>query len=148
MPYCTQCGSQVAGTARFCGTCGAAQAISPKSEILKEMSPRTASVLCYIPFVGWIASIVVLASSRFRQNREVRFHAFQGLYLFVAWLLIEEVMKPWLGHWPGSSRLPARLLQLGILAAWIVMLIKTSRSEFFSLPLFGDLADKSVSEQK
>jgi uncharacterized membrane protein len=114
------------------------------------MSQRTASILCYIPFFGWIFAIIVLAAERFREDREVRFHAFQGLYLFVAWLLVDQVIQPWFGHWGhwGGAGLPGKILQLGILAAWIIMLIKTSRSEFFSLPIFGDLAEKSVSEQK
>jgi uncharacterized membrane protein len=112
------------------------------------MSRRTASILSYSPFFGWIFAIIVLAADRFREDREVRFHAFQGLYLFVAWLLVDQVIQPWFGHWSGAARLPGRLLQLGILAAWIIMLVKTSREEFFSLPIFGDLAEKSVSEQK
>jgi uncharacterized membrane protein len=151
MPYCTQCGTQVADSARYCGTCGAPQAVqapSASSDFLGGISRRTASILCYIPFFGWIFAIIVLASDRFRDDREIRFHAFQGLYLFVAWLLVDQVIQPWFGHWPGAAALPGKILQLGILAAWIVMLVKTSRDEFFSLPLFGDLAEKSVSEQK
>jgi uncharacterized membrane protein len=151
MPYCTQCGNQVSDAARFCGKCGAPQAgaasVPRSSEFLQSMSSRTASVLCYIPFFGWIPAIIVLASQRFREDRNVRFHAFQGLYLFVAWLIVDQVIHPWFGHWHGGAA-PAKILQLGILVAWIVMLVKTSRSEFFSLPIFGELAEKSVSEQK
>ena len=58
------------------------------------ISPRTASLLCYIPILGWIVSIVVLASARFRADSRVRFHAFQGLYLFVAWLIVDWVLGP------------------------------------------------------
>lgn len=152
MPYCTQCGNQVNDTARFCGRCGAPQAdpVPPpaSSDVLRDMSPRMASILCYIPFFGWIPAIVVLASQRFRNDRDVRFHAFQGLYLFVAWLIVDQVIHPWFGHWPGTGGAPSKILQLGIIVAWIVMLVKTSRSEFFSLPIFGELASKSVSEQK
>jgi uncharacterized membrane protein len=152
MPYCTQCANPVSDTARFCGRCGAPQAgaaTPPASaDFLRNMSPRTASILCYIPFFGWIAAIIVLASLRFRDNRDVRFHAFQGLYLFVAWLIVDQVIHPWFGHWPGTGDAPTKILQLGIIVAWILMLIKTSRSEFFSLPIFGELAAKSVSEQK
>ena len=58
------------------------------------MTPRTAAILCYIPVVGWIAAVVVLATDQFRRNRTLRFHAFQGLYLFVAWLIVSEVIGP------------------------------------------------------
>jgi hypothetical protein len=73
------------------------------------VSPRTASLLCYIPILGWIVAIVVLASARFRDNARVRFHAFQGLYLFVAWLIVDWVLSPmfsiafW-GPFPWFSR--------------------------------------------
>jgi len=64
--------------------------VSPRrtQDPLSGISPRTASILCYIPVVGWIASIIVLAADRFRNDHRVRFHAFQGLYLFVAWLIV------------------------------------------------------------
>ena len=61
---------------------------------LESLNPKTASILCYIPWVGWVAAIVVLASDRFRHDRAVRFHAFQGLYLFVAWLIADQVIRP------------------------------------------------------
>ena len=51
-------------------------------------------MLCYIPFAGWIACIVVLASPQFREDQAVRFNAFQGLYLFVAWLLVQTSCIP------------------------------------------------------
>ena len=47
-------------------------------------------------------SIIVLAADKFRTNRAVRFHAFQGLYLFVAWLIVQQVIAPWFRHFPGE----------------------------------------------
>src|SRR5438105_7653090 len=99
MPFCSQCGNQVAAADVFCGRCGARQPAgagrpTPAADPLAGINPRTASILCYIPGVGWIASIIVLASERFRHNRAVRFHAFQGLYLFVAWLMEDWVLRP------------------------------------------------------
>ena len=63
---------------------------------LASIDGRTASILCYIPGVGWIMSIIVLASDRFRRDRAVRFHGFQALYLFVAWLIEQQVVGPML----------------------------------------------------
>jgi len=112
------------------------------------ISDRTASLLCYIPMVGWIAAIIVLASHRFRQEPKVRFHAFQGLYLFVAWLLVQWVVSPALEFNGGVSRLFGGLLHLLIFAAWIYMLVKVSHNEDYRLPIVGELADRSVSEQR
>jgi len=117
------------------------------------ISNRNAELLCYIPMVGWIAAIVVLASDRFRRDSNVRFHAFQGLYLFVAWLMVEWVVSPvlfisgWHGGFPLHNLL-ARGLELLIFIAWIVMIVKVSHDEHFKLPIIGELAERSVSEQR
>src|ERR1700733_14040525 len=97
MPYCCQCGKSVGDRDAYCGVCGARQpaaAAAPPIDYLHGISPRTASLLCYIPMLGWIVSIVVLASARFRHDGRVRFHAFQGLYLFVTWLIVDWVIGP------------------------------------------------------
>jgi uncharacterized membrane protein len=118
---------------------------------MQGISPRTASLLCYIPILGWIVAIVVLASARFRQDARVRFHAFQGLYLFVAWLIVDWVLSPMFGlaFWgPPFHRVFPALLKAVIFGAWIFMIVKTSQDETFKLPILGDLAEKSVSEQR
>lgn len=153
MPYCCQCGKPVGNRDAYCGSCGARQPVSapPPADYLHGISPRAASLLCYIPIVGWIVSIVVLASSRFRSDTRVRFHAFQGLYLFVAWLLVDWVVGPMFGFafWgpPFHNVLPG-LLKAVIFGTWIFMIIKTSQDEMYKLPILGDLAEKSVSEQR
>jgi len=95
--------------------------------------------------MGWIAAIIVLASPRFRHDRIVRFHAFQGLYLFVAWLIIH-----WTFGWmwgPMGGRMPfIPMLQAGLLFVWIFMIIKTKKGIVFSLPIIGELAERSLSE--
>lgn len=115
---------------------------------LDDLNPRTAALLCYVPILGWIASVFVLAASRFRYDRETRFHAFQGLYLFVAWLLIDWVIAPLFAFSPSVFRFSvSKLLHAVVLGAWIWMLIKVAQRENFKLPILGDLAEKSVAEQ-
>jgi len=103
-------------------------------------------VLCYIPFLGWVAAIVVLASHRFRHDRTVRFHAFQGLYLFVAYLLVDWVLAPFFRMLPGLRFPLDKLLGLALLAVWIFMIVKTSQDQTYSLPILGELAQKSAAE--
>lgn len=105
------------------------------------------SVLCYVPGIGWIASIIVLASERFRRDRPVRFHAFQGLYLFVAWLMNAWVIRP-LSSMMGDSlhfSLHA-LVSVVLLGMAIFMMIKAAHDQPYALPLFGELAERSVEE--
>ncbi|MBA3973998.1 MAG: hypothetical protein C0504_07240 [Candidatus Solibacter sp.] len=158
MPFCTHCGSQVQPADTYCASCGSAQrdaSPAPKAapnasagrDPFEGLDPRRAAIFCYIPLVGWIASIVVLAAERFRDARDTRFHAFQGLYLFVAWLFVDWVFSPFT-HWADSMKALSSIMKVGVFGAWIFMLVKTSQGETFRLPLLGELADRSVSEQK
>jgi uncharacterized membrane protein len=147
MPFCCQCGCQVTDADQYCAKCGGRQAgARAGTDLAAGFSPRTASILCYIPWVGWIAAIVVLASSTFRNNRTVRFHAFQGLYLFVAGLIVKWVFTPFTFMGRGPNFHLAGLLELAILALWIFMIVKTSQEQVVSLPVIGELAEKSLSE--
>ena len=149
MPYCTQCGAEVTDFDRFCRRCGTAQPVTGPSGQSKppaaSVSPRAASILCYVPWLGWIASIYVLATDRFRTEQEVRFHAYQGLYLFVAWMLVHYVVGFWQAFLPGPDLPFDKLLEFLILILWIVMLVKTSKGERFSIPVVGELAERSLS---
>jgi uncharacterized membrane protein len=153
MPFCSQCGNQVGAADPFCGHCGARQPVAaarsgsppPVRDPLAGLSPRTASVLCYIPGIGWIACIIVLASDKFRRYRPVRFHAFQGLYLFVAWLMNAWVLRPMSFLVPHQFPFH-HLVQLVLLGMSIFMMIKAGHDEPYALPLFGELAQRSVAE--
>jgi uncharacterized membrane protein len=146
MPFCSQCGNGVGATDAFCGRCGARQPVTPiPGQPLSGISPRSASILCYVPLIGWIAAIVFLASEKFRTDRNVRFHAFQGLYLFVAWLIVNQVVKPMFAPLPGPNYI-GNLLNLAVLGVSIFMIVKTAGEETYSLPVLGELADKSLRE--
>ena len=145
----------------FCGRCGSRQpaAVPPggpppaagrnpspiAADPLAGINPRTAAILCYVPAIGWIASIVVLASQRFRRNRLVRFHAFQGLYLFVAWLMEDWVLRPMAFFMIPHLHIH-QLVEAVLLGMSIFMMVKASHNEAYSLPLFGELAQRSVVE--
>ena len=151
MPYCCQCGKNVGNHDAYCGVCGARQPLSPSPAVdyMQGISPRTASLLCYIPILGWIVAIVVLASARFRDDTRVRFHAFQGLYLFVTWLLVDWFLSPMFRlAGPPFHQLFPGLMKAAVFVAWIFMIVKTSHDETYKLPILGDLAEKSVSEQR
>ena len=151
MPYCCQCGQKVGSSDVYCAVCGTRQP-PPVTDYLHGITPRTASLLCYVPIIGWIVSIVVLASARFRSDTRVRFNAFQGLYLFVAWLLVDWVLGPMfaLTHFwgPPLYKIFPALLKATLIGAWVLMIVKTAHDEQYKLPIVGDLAEKSVSEQR
>jgi len=155
MPFCSQCGNQVAPADLFCGRCGGKQPaepvtgmgpgpFAPGKDPLASVNPRTASIFCYVPGIGWIASIIVLASERFRHDLKVRFHAFQGLYLFVAWLMEDWVLRP-IFHLVPNFQIH-HIIEAVLLGMSIFMMVKASHEQAYQLPLFGELAQKSVTE--
>lgn len=163
MPFCTQCGHQGTDADAFCANCGARQsaagtagtrsahpagtASTPTQDPLAGLSPRTAAILCYVPGIGWIAAIIVLAARKFKNDHLIRFHAFQGLYLFAAWLIVDWVVGPIVRAAPGP-RFPIDLILHGvILAVCIFMMIKASHNEAYVLPIIGELAQRSATEQ-
>src|ERR1700690_7269 len=148
MAYCCKCGNGVQDTDRFCAKCGNEQSgARPPADFAASFSPKTAAILCYVPWLGWIAAIVVLASNTFRTNRTVRFHAFQGLYLFVAWLIGQWVFKPW-DFFMGSPHVPVvEIMKLALLVLSIFMMVKASEEKPYSLPILCELAERSLAEQ-
>ena len=146
----------------FCAQCGKRQSDAsappnaprppqsppvPAQDPLAGLTPRTASILCYVPVVGWIAAVVVLAARKFRHDRIVRFHAFQGLYLFAAWLVVDWVVQPLMAAMPDRVVRIDRILEGLILAVWVLMMVKASHDEHYVLPIIGELAQKSAAEQ-
>ena len=152
MPFCSQCGHQVGDIDAFCASCGARQPVSeprtnpPRTteDYLSGISPQTLAILCYIPLVGWVASIIVLAAQTFRRNITLRFHAFQGLYLFAAYLIVDWAIQPIFAVMPGHFFRPDHLLRGLLIGVWIFMLVKASQGQAYSLPVIGELAQRSA----
>jgi uncharacterized membrane protein len=106
--------------------------------------------LCYIPVFGVIPAILFLAAHKYRKNTRVRFNAFQALYLFVAWLIISSAAPTLLftglpGF--GLEHLIIDILKVAVFVCWIYLLIKAANHEEVRLPLIGDLAARSTTEQ-
>jgi uncharacterized membrane protein len=161
MPYCSQCGNQVGEQDAYCTRCGARQPVPMPGRLdaaSEAVSDRASCVLCYLPFLGWVVAIIVLASARFRNHSIVRFHAFQGLYLFVTWLLVDRVLNPLLlvmvarpfsqagGFWPPGFGLSGVLsiLELAIIVISVVMMFRVTDREVLRLPVLSELAEKSL----
>jgi len=158
MPYCTQCGTQVSASDSFCSKCGGMQPGAPpnrdssstsassKKDFTDSIDDRTWTTLCYLPGLGWLASVFVLAAARFQHDRNSRFHAFQGLYLFVAWLILDWGVGPFIWRGEGLRISLQGLFHLALIGVGIFMMVKTYNREHFRLPVFGELADRSLAD--
>ena len=78
----------------------------------------------------------------------MRFNAFQGLYLFAAWLVVQWVIQPmsWFAHHSGVLRAD-RVLEMLLIGVGIFMMVKASHDEVYVLPIVGELAQRSAAEQ-
>src|SRR5205085_11503312 len=114
---------------------------------LATVSPRADSILCCIPTVGWSFAVIILAARRFKTDSTVRFHAFQGLYLFAAWLMVQWVIRPMSQAIYHSGFRFYHLLEAGLFFTSVFMIVKASRDEAYVLPIIGELAQRSAVEQ-
>lgn len=148
MAFCAKCGTAVSEDAAFCPSCGSAVGSGPApGPSVTGVSSNLAGLLTYVPFVGWVISIAFLLIEPYKNDKFVRFHAFQSLFFALVCLLI---------HWALSvALLPARwigfpvfwiwsLVRLAILACWVFLMYKAYNNERFMLPVIGPLAAKQA----
>ena len=118
----------------------------PRGPVRPTIAPNKAALLCYIPGLGWIASVIFLALDPYRDNRYVRFHAFQGLYLAVLWLLTKVFFFPFpMGPMHDFPFHGLRgVLQLLVIIAQVAGIIKTAQNQEYRIPIISELAEKSL----
>jgi len=86
MAFCASCGAPVEG--KFCAKCGAPMgaAVPPPGAApgvaAAGMTDNAASALCYV--LGLITGILFLVLAPYNQNKTIRFHAFQSIFLSIA----------------------------------------------------------------
>lgn len=100
------------------------------------IQPNVAALLCYL--VGWITGLVFFLIEK--ENKFVRFHAFQSLVTFgsLAVLTIVLTFVPVIG-W---SIIP--VVYLVQLVLWVVLMVKAYQGELFKLPIAGEMAEKKA----
>ena len=111
------------------------------------MAPNVAGLLCYVPCcIGLIFSIVVAIAEK--QNRSVRFHAFQSLLFHAAFIVLMFAIGAGYAVL-GILGLDAVgvilwLLQMlafvGFVGILIFLMVKANGGEEFELPVIGPMA--------
>jgi uncharacterized membrane protein len=110
------------------------------------LSDNMAAALSYLFTV--ITGILFLVLEPYNRSKFVRFHAFQSIFFFAAWMVfwilmtILTYMLPFgLGFLLGLLSI---VVWLGGLAVWILLMVKAYNNERFKLPVIGDLAEKQA----
>jgi uncharacterized membrane protein len=157
MAFCANCGSPVEG--RFCAKCGAAQttAAAPAGTPLPAtaapmaqsapLAENVASALCYALTV--ITGVLFLVLEPYNKNRNIRFHAFQAIFLFIAALVCRIALSfLFTALWSVSGfflvSALSMLFGLACLILWLYMLVSTYQGKRVVLPVIGPLAEKQA----
>ncbi|HZQ55747.1 MAG TPA: hypothetical protein VFB14_26350 [Bryobacteraceae bacterium] len=152
MAFCPNCGTQTTGA--FCPNCGAAAtagagpaagaAYAPPAgtATTSGMSENVASALSYL--FGFITGIIFLVIAPYNQNKTVRFHAFQSIFLSIAVVVVEVAWSfiSLLTHGIGFLLYP--ILMLCFFGIWLYMMWTAYNNKKVKLPLIGDLAEKQA----
>ncbi|MDQ2900796.1 MAG: hypothetical protein M3Y07_13505 [Acidobacteriota bacterium] len=148
MAFCPNCGTAASG--QFCPNCGTNIAAEPAGSTatpLRANAPgltnNIASALCYV--VPLICGIVFLVLDPYKNDRKVRFDAFQSIFLAIAVIVVGyilEIVLPeisWNLYWPIHS-----LYRLACLLLWIYLAVKAFQNAKTVLPGIGPLAEKQA----
>ena len=159
MAFCPTCGASVEG--RFCAKCGSSVAAgapaagagpsgpvySPPDAGASAMADNVAGALCYS--LGLITGILFLVLAPYNKNPNIKFHAFQSIFMSVGCILLSIVLGIVLSILLGMLHIfglffISALIRLGFFCLWIFMLLATYQGKKIVLPLIGPFAEQQA----
>ncbi|OBW63313.1 MAG: hypothetical protein A9183_02765 [Dehalococcoides mccartyi] len=98
------------------------------------LQENIAGLLCYV--LAWISAIIFLILEK--DNKFVRFHAYQSLVVFGSLQIIGLVLTiiPLLGVFISWA------ISVLSFILWIVLIVKASQGLKYKLPIAGDIAER------
>lgn len=110
------------------------------------MSENVASALCYL--FGFITGIIFLVLAPYNQNRTVRFHAFQSIFLNIGAFICSIGLSILLGmlHFIGLffGLMVGPLIWLLFFCLWLYMMWSAYQGKKVMLPIIGEIAQKQA----
>jgi uncharacterized membrane protein len=158
MAFCPNCGTQATGA--FCPNCGAAVAAAgaappppgagaaaPQYQPAQPLSApgmgdNVAGALCYL--FGFITGIIFLILAPYNQSKTVRFHAFQSIFLNVAYFILHLIFAMFVIMTHGIFAFLTFLLFPAGLILWLYMMYSAFNNKKVKIPFIGDLAEKQA----
>jgi uncharacterized membrane protein len=154
MAFCAKCGTSLAEGVAFCPSCGTPAGAAPSGGATpppagaRPMASNVAGLLAYL--AGFITGIIFLVIEPYKNDKFVRFHAFQSIFFSVAYVVISIAWGIVFGSlflagamWPMIS-LTWGVVRLGFFALWLFLMFKAYNNERFMLPVIGELAAKQA----
>lgn len=112
-----------------------------------------AGLLCYVPFVGLILSIIFITAKP-KEHRFVLFHAYQSLIFGGSILVLSVVLAilatiigfiPVIGLIFGILMIPVFLIiSLGSFALMVLNIVKAYQNEMWHIPVIGNKVDTMI----
>lgn len=96
-------------------------------------------LLCYV--FGWVTGLIFLLTEK--ESKFVKFHALQSIFFSIAAFVV-GILGIALAFIPAIGPLLSPAVSLGIIALWIILMVKAYQKEMFKLPVIGDMAEKQV----
>ena len=127
-----------------------ASAPTPQPAASSGMGNNVAGLLCYL--FGWLGGLIFLLIEPYKNDRFVRFCAFQSIFFNVAvvvlWIgltILSFILTAITKGLAGLLMFPLMMiLWLGVLAVAIYLMIKAYGHQEVKLPIIGDLAAKQA----
>lgn len=167
MAFCPNCGVAVATDSAFCGNCGQSTksgtpapapvavaapvqgAAVPAQAGASGLTSNMAGALAYI--LGIITGIIFLVLEPYKQDRFVRFHAFQSIFYSVAcivfaiaWNIAWDILGN-ISGWLYLVAIPVRvLISLALFLFWLFLMYQAYNNREFKIPFIGQLAAKQA----
>lgn len=158
MAFCGSCGAQVAEGMALCGSCGkpvgAARSVSAapgaNPATTSGISSNVAGALAYV--LGLITGILFLVLDPYKNDRFVRFHAFQSIFFCGAFIVVRiawNIVWGILGSLTGGLLIFVAapisiLISLGGFVYWLFLMYKAYNNERYMIPFIGGLASKQA----
>jgi uncharacterized membrane protein len=126
---------------------GAAAPVSSAAQpIATGMTDNVAGALCYA--LGLITGILFLVLTPYNQNKAIRFHAFQSIFLNIAAILLSFAFSIMIGifHFVGAlfALFVGPLIWLAFLCLWLYMMFAAYQGKTVVLPIIGPLAQQQA----
>jgi uncharacterized membrane protein len=155
MAFCAKCGAQLSEGTSFCASCGtpvvsAAGGPPAPGAAGTAMASNVAGLLTYV--LGFITGIIFLVIEPYKNDKFVRFHAFQSIFFnvalivfWIAYTIVASILSfVSLGILAAVMGLLGLLITLAIIAYWIFLMYKAYNNQLYKIPFIGDLAAKQA----
>lgn len=163
MAFCSKCGTQVSDEAKFCPSCGSAlgaqnasnaqynsfnaklRALSDTADTTAEFDPadiQQNKVMGILAYLSWLVLIPILAAPK---SRFARYHANQGLVLFIleiAWWIVRRILSAILYaiSWRlGFISTILGLVNIAFLVLAILGIVNVANGRAKELPVIGKI---------